>query len=88
MARSIEARLARLEAPQGNPASNFAMLKALHQVLTSINDTPMPTDAELWEIARTEGRPDFTAALVAVWEDQAHGTKSSGPSYPFRIAGT
>ena len=52
------------------------MLKALHRVLCTINDTPMPTDSDLWEMARAEGRPDFTAALVEVWEDQAHGTKS------------
>ena len=45
MARSLEARLSRLEAPQGDPSRNFSMLKSLHAVLSSINREPMPSDS-------------------------------------------
>jgi hypothetical protein len=77
MARSLEARIKRLEAQHGDPvrtaARTYAMLRACYTVLSRLGGDPMPSDADLWAMAQAEGRsghpPNYTAALQAVWED-------------------
>ena len=77
MARSLESRVSRLEAPRGDvhrmAAHNYAILKACYAVLSRVGDEPMPTDAELMATAQAEAAserpPDYTAALEAVWRD-------------------
>jgi hypothetical protein len=79
MSRSLDARIARLEAPRGDPACGtariYAMLRACSLVLSRLDGDPMPTAAALWAMAQAEacsGRPpDYTAALQAAW-DQHH----------------
>jgi hypothetical protein len=78
LARALEARIARLEAPHGDltrtAARTYPMLLAYYQVLCRLDGTPMLSDAELWAMAQAEaatGRPaDFTAALQAAWESE------------------
>jgi hypothetical protein len=75
MARSFEARIARLEAPHRDPTRltmcSYTILRACYAVLSRLDGVEMPTDAELRAMARAEalsGRPlDFTRVLEAVW---------------------
>jgi hypothetical protein len=78
MARSLEARIARLEAPHGNVhglvVRNYRFLKACYEVLSRMDREHRPTDAELWAMAQAEGMagayPDYTATLQAVWAEE------------------
>ena len=77
IARSLEARIKRLEAPHSDPARTaartYAMLRACYTVLGRLDGDPVPSDADLWAMAQAEalsGRPpDYTATLQAAWED-------------------
>jgi hypothetical protein len=78
MAKSIDARLACLEAPRGDlhhrAAHSYAMLNACYAILCHLDDEPMPTDAELMAMAQAEAASghalDYTRALELVWEAQ------------------
>jgi hypothetical protein len=56
MARSLETRIARLEAPHGNlarmTARTYHLLRACYMVLSRLDSVEMPTNAELWAAAR------------------------------------
>ena len=88
MARSLEARLARLEARRGAPARlaelSYAILRACYTVLSQLDGDPMPTDAELRAMAQVEalsGLPlDYMAALQAVWEETYESRASHRPA--------
>jgi hypothetical protein len=74
---SLEQRIARLEAPWGDPtrtaAHTYAMLRACYMVLSRLDDDPMLTYTDLRAMAQAEARsgcpPDYPAALQAVWEE-------------------
>ena len=77
MARSLKARIARLEAPHGDPhrlTARYTMLRACYMVLSRLEGDPMPSETDLWAMAQAEAAslraPDFTAALQAVWEER------------------
>jgi hypothetical protein len=78
MVRSLERRIARLEAPRVDlartAARTYAMLWACYAVLSRLDGDPMPIDAELRAMAQVEALsgspPDYMAALQAAWEDQ------------------
>jgi hypothetical protein len=77
MARSRDARIARLEASRGDPAAAsriYRTLKACYEILSRLDDEPMPDAQELWAWAMAEARSgradDFTAALEAIWAEE------------------
>jgi uncharacterized iron-regulated protein len=80
MARSIDARLRKLETPHGDldcrTAGIYRLLKACYEVLSRLDAEPIPSDTELWAMAQVEARsgrkPNFTQALVDAWEGQHH----------------
>jgi hypothetical protein len=77
MARALGSRIARLEARRGDPARpasrSYHMLKACYEILSQLDDEPMPDAQELWAWAMAEARSgradDFTAALEAIWAE-------------------
>jgi hypothetical protein len=76
MARSIDARLRKLETPHGDTARTTAriyhLLKARCEVLSRLDGEPMPSDTELWAMAQAEARSgrwaNITQALTDAWE--------------------
>jgi hypothetical protein len=79
MARSLEARIARLEAPHGNiartAARTYHMLRACYQVLSRLDGDQMLSEAELRAMAQAGALsippPDFTRALEAIWREES-----------------
>jgi hypothetical protein len=78
MARSLDARIARLEAPHGNvygvAMGNYRFLKACDEILSRLDDEPLPDAQELAVWAMAEARSgradDFTAAIEAIWAEE------------------
>ena len=78
MARSLETRIARLEAPHSNlartTARTYYLLRDCYEILSRLDDELMPLEGELRAMAQAEATsrraPDFTSALQAVWEDE------------------